>query len=812
VSSGGKSWCGELTTPVRSAHCRTQMAFCCCCCSIVGKTLFSALFELQMVFIWASRRVSLSASPAKRPLRLRSRWMATFPKVALCPVLTPQLDTSHGHELPRKHSAATHVRLLRSRDCNSSVTLTANMRCFSTAAMTTRVTCAPHSATAVPAPSPSTSTTPLEHASDLPVSPVLMQELRDRIAQHPAMTWMRVSDLYADLPLRTRREHVRPHKSLLHVLQKVKEELGISLSGTGVLYAVGKMSEPVVQKPQKPPQAEPPAPRQAEKVVTAAPPSHPDPAAVARGQDTLLHPPVDFYYDVMLTEAPLPPADLDISPAQLQRHTSHSSADGSVIAMSDFVAYIPPFFTPLQEVLAHMPGYTEEHIHRFFQSATMELVTVAGKKYIRVHSGYEKLSLEGCEAAEETFQKFRPQPSLAADFEKAFEGVTDKWMSLPELLRRVDPAVVAQLPFQGPAAIMYFAQMQHKFSFAVRQLPPSQVGAEPATEAAVLLRRADYGGLEPDTTPTPKSLSAVFSLVPPEGQVEIVNVERQLPPGVKAEVMGYYGGLSQFFAKHAPIFFVPPETPTVVMRMRYRQRVHVATLSLEEQLEYALKNSKKSKARVIRRRIAFRDNPSHPLLDPENLAKELNNYLPRRGFVSLKVFLKRSVPEEVLMFVPPKIHNFFKGYPQFFTQFEYQRPGSWCLCRPDQPLPRGVIRQSFSEGDLVRIIAEFLQQKGPRSVSGILMNIPRGAHDHLKKRYGGLYFFIIRFPQYFNVVLGSDNSNAQSSGIVHLIQIPGTELDDDANRSTNDPHEPLMLSSSAKGDAEDDDDDYDGLV
>ncbi|KPI83603.1 hypothetical protein ABL78_7356 [Leptomonas seymouri] len=767
--------------------------------------------------------------------------------VALCRV----------NEVSARASGPTlvHRRLCHSCTRDSSAALSTKARCIYTAALAaTRVSCVSSPlppACAASATTQAKSASLLESAgsstdaAELPVSPVLVETIKLIMSRHATMTWMPVSNLYADLTPRTRREHVRPHKSMLNVLQKVKDELGISLNATGVFYAVGKMPDSAPpprhqaqqQKPtsatkdsdshEKQPSQRGEGAAAASAAKTVAPSPHPStptstaipslPASALEELAAPVIPPVDFFYDVGLKEFPPPPADLDISPAQLQRHVTRSSVNGAVIAMSDFVAYIPPFFTPLREVLAHMPGYTEAHIQRYFQASSMEVVTVSGEKYIRVHGGYEKLSLVGCEEAEKTFQQFRPLPSLAVHFEEAFKGVTDKWIPLLELLSRVDPAVVAQLPFQGPAAVMYFAQMQHKFAFAVRQLPPQQEGAAPTTEAAVLLRRPDYGGLESNTTPTPKSLSYIFPLIPCEGQVEILDVERQLPDHISAELKEYYGGLSEFFSRHATIFYVPPETPTVVMRLRYRQRVHVATLSLEEQLKYAQENGKKAKIRVIRRRIAFRDNPSHPFLEPENLAKELSSHLPRRGFVSVKSFLKRSIPEELLMFMPPKLHNFFKNYPQYFTQFEYQSPGTWCLCRPDQPLPRGVIRQSFSEGDMVRMIAEFLQKRGPRPLSTVLLNMPRGAQDTMKKRYGGMYFFVIRYPQYFNVVLGSDNDNAQSSGMVHLIQVPSAELNDTAMAAagsvSNNPHAPTadVLGEKTNMDDEGDDDDYDGL-
>lgn len=645
---------------------------------------------------------------------------------------------------------------------------------------------------------------------DSGVHPTLLHELDDLLARQPESKWLLVSDLYGGLPPNMRRLYVRPHKSMVHVLEKCEEMLNVSLHPSGLHYCKGRKPVPLrtaearsqsdeekcsmttaelasqisSQQHQQPslssvavstkkqrPSAEGTAP---------LPPVAPDPFSTEAMFASDVPPPVDFYYDVGLRDIPAPPPDFDVTPSSLPQVGMQSSTDGAVIALSDFTAYIPSFFVPLAEVLETMPGYTEEHMDRYFRSKAMELVSVGNMRFIRLHGGYAKISLTGCETADARFAKYRPSVKLLEPFVAALRGVQGQWVPLSQLFKRVEPSVVAQLPFDGPAAITYFAQMQHVFSFAVnydRSVAPSSPNAMAGINAAVLLRPPGYGGLECETTPTPKVCNYLLNIVPMEGSVDIAVMESQIPAPIRAEMVEFFGSLAGFLAAHAPVFHVPAEDSTVVMRTRYKRRLHLRSLPLEEQLRIAVESRDRKRIRAIRRKMAFRDNPAHPFHDTENLAKEISKYLPKRGFVTLKIFLRKNVPEELLQYLPVKIHNFFNNYPLYFQQFEYQQAGTWCVCRPDQTLPRGVIRQDFDEADFVRLVAEYIQQRGPRSCTTILLNLPRGAQDTLKRRHGGLYFFVTKYPQYFNVVLGSDSANSQSSAMVHLVQVPSAELD-----------------------------------
>ncbi|EAN79638.1 uncharacterized protein TEOVI_000235300 [Trypanosoma equiperdum] len=592
------------------------------------------------------------------------------------------------------------------------------------------------------------------------VHPALVCELQEILDRIPDGTWMSVGSLYNDLSLESRRQHVRPHKTLAAALSKAKG-LGICLDRSGLRFYKGT-----------PPQETETPERKEEEVKSNSskvpPPDieggyfvQPAGRLVVEGVNEIQ--PVDFYYDVGLRKYPPPPPDFNVTTSTLP--VPKATGSGAVLALSSFVTHIPPFFVPLDDVLGQMPGYTEEHIEMYFKHRASEVVSVHGRKYIRLYGGYAKFPLDGCEVAEERFAAYKPDPKFLQPFITAFGGVTGRWMPLRILLERTGYEVVSLLPFKGPAAIIYFAQMQHVFAFAVDR-----------DGGSVLLRPPGYDSLECETTPTPKSCNYILRLVPQEGQVDISHIEKSIPASVREEVELYYGSLMKFFSFHAAVFSLSANGD-VVMRRRFKDRLDKEHLSLEEQLEIAIQERNKKKIRSLRRRIAFRNDPANPFHDPDNLARELHRYLPKKGHVPLKTFLKKSVPEELLNYLPRRFWSFFNNYPQYFQHFEYQIAGQWCVSRPGQPLPRGVIRQDFSEEDLVRLIAEYLQQRGPKACSNIILHLPRGAQEAVRKRYGGLFYLVQSFPRYFNVVLPATTGNVRSMAMVHLVELPGSDFD-----------------------------------
>ncbi|ORC88571.1 uncharacterized protein TM35_000162090 [Trypanosoma theileri] len=627
--------------------------------------------------------------------------------------------------------------------------------------------------------------------SDLPLHPQLIEELQELLERVPSEKWISVGSLYNDLSLDSRRRHVRPHKTLAAALAKA-DGLGISLNHSGLMFCKGNPPKDIE------------ATRDTGNTCSSSSINNHSGSSLGLSQGAVVHPgvritvdspndmpSVDFYYDVGLRDYPPPPPDFNVTTSTLP--SPMSTGSDSVLSLASFVSYIPPFFVPLEEVLQEMPGYTEEHIEMYFKHRASEIVTVFGKKYIRLYGGYAKFSLDGCEVAEERFARYRPDPAAMQPFIAAFAGVTGRWMPLRILLERAGHTAVAALPFKGPAAIIYFAQMQHVFAFAVDR-----------DGGSVLLRPPGYNGLECETTPTPKSCNFILRKVPQEGQVDIRQIQESIPSPIQNEVEIFYGTLLRFFHFHAAVFSLS-EDGAVVMRRRFKDRLEKKQLSLEEQLEIAIQERNKKKIRSIRRRIAFRNDPSNPFHDPDNLAREIHRYLPKKGHVPLKTFLKKNIPEELLNYLPRRFWNFFSNYPQYFQHFEYQVPGQWCVSRPGQPLPRGVIRQDFSDEDLVRLVAEYLQQRGAKACSNIILHLPRGAQEAVRKRYGGVFYLLQAFPQYFNVVLPSETGNVVSAAMAHLVELPGADFGGSGGGGGGKSHDNSDLRDEDEGNDTDDD-------
>lgn len=616
--------------------------------------------------------------------------------------------------------------------------------------------------------------------------PAFIEDLQKHISSFPLNEWVLLSDLYAKISSEHRRMYVRPHRTLLATLNDIRRtvELDITIDNEGVYWCRGTPANNLPHAGAAATEWEwkGTSPRQKIAVqvvcsdngiggktfVPSFKEPAPDPGASVKGGNVF--PPVDFYFDVGLLDIPPPPVNVNaVASVNIEREV-RATEDGSVITLKSFVAHIPPFFAPLNDVLKEMPGYTEEHIQSYFQSAAVEMVNVSGERFIRLFGGFGKISLEGCEQSEERFRRYKPSLPLAQEFVKVFEGITDKWMPLKVLLSRAAPEAVEQLPFKGAAAIVYFAQMQHLFAFAM----------DPKSGGAVMLRQSGFGGLDDRSTPTPKVINFLLRHIGPEDIHDIGQVERAIPTELAEEIREFYGSMRKCLEAHGPVFYLEE---TVVMRTNLKRKKYISELPMEEQLQLAYQARDKHKIKVLRRRIMMRDNPSHPFLDPDNFAPELARHLPRKGFVTLKQFLTRIVPEELLFFMPRKTQPFFLRYPQYFTFFEFQYPGQWALSRPEIPLPRGVIRKDFSEEDVVRLVAQFLQQKGPRACGAVLSNLPKGASDYVKKQHGSVYHFAIKYPDYFNVIVGSETESAIYTAMLHLLKLPGVELSEKQTNS-----------------------------
>jgi hypothetical protein len=505
----------------------------------------------------------------------------------------------------------------------------------------------------------------------------------------------------------------------------------------------------------------------------------------------------DFYFGVNLNNAPVPPAQIE--PSKSTKDEGLEEAIASTMNVGSFTAFIPLFFVPISDVVQALPdGYTEQHIDHYLASAkTVQVVAVAGVRYIRISGGFGQVNVDGAAEAAELFSQYRPDPSIAPAFEAAFEGLCDKWMPLPLLLQRSDPRAIERLPFSGPASILYFAQMQHMFNFS------------PEGDGSVLLRPPKYAGLSADTSPVPYAISKFIQALPIEGFVGVDELTAQLPVAVIEEIRSVFPSMEYFVRSHGGVFYAtyeteeaegsvndissdhgsqPKRSPALkVCRARYKERLNRKSLPLHEQLEVAIRERRKKDVRSIRRKIALMESSDSPLTDRETLAKEIYKALPRRGHIKLKLFMRGTLPDDILNFMPKNYQKFFAGFPELFQIYELGQATNWCISRAGQQLPRGVLKKDFSDEEIVRIIAQYISRSGPRTMSTVYLNVPAGVASAIKARHNDMFNFVRKYPETFNLVMPIDQGNAKSAAVVHLLQLPvGGRSDGDHTYSDDD--------------------------
>lgn len=336
------------------------------------------------------------------------------------------------------------------------------------------------------------------------------------------------------------------------------------------------------------------------------------------------------------------------------------------------------------------------------------------------------------------------------------------------LLERAGKEAVAALPFQGPASILFFAQLQHIFAFA------------PDNGGAVQLRKEGFSGLCAETTPCPLAISKLLVCINQE-KYELTRVVNEfLSDEEKAEMLRFFPSLVEGIRRHGALFYVDKETD-IVMRMRVKEREDVKKLPLEQQLEIALQSRDKRKARVLRRKIQMRNNPDNPLLDRDNAAREVHGYIPKKGYVTLTTLVRKVIPGYLLDFLGNDHIRFFKGYPQYFQIFELREATRWCVARAGVQLPQGVLRTHYTEEEIVRIIAAVIQRRGPLPAVRISLYVPDGCRELIRKHHVSVCHVCLKYPQYFSVMKRSESQNALPSSVVSLLAMPleGSSVDAD---------------------------------
>ncbi|RNF25679.1 uncharacterized protein Tco025E_02083 [Trypanosoma conorhini] len=438
---------------------------------------------------------------------------------------------------------------------------------------------------------------------------------------------------------------------------------------------------------------------------------------------------------------------------------------GGVFTPQMLVPYVPTFFIPMEELLAALPeGYTAAHIEQLFAATgTLEIVTLEGEKFVRLHGGKRLVDFarDGAgEAAHARWREYQPDPFLCGPLHRLFPALA-RWVPLRRLITGAPaPLLRALLPWERYKTLLFFAQMQHVFSFT-----PEGEGAVCWVAPVTCLSYHD--------SPTPAAVSELAGLLSTQ-RVCIADLLAQsshrISDHAKTQIIMYYGTLLNFLRAHGDVFCVVDDT--FVAAVSSRGTAERTPQTLEDKLEEALVSRNRRTAQKIRRRMAMEKDPDSPYADRDVLLDAILRYVPQKRSISLS-FLLRSLPPSLAEFLPGKPLSMFQQAPEKIRVFEYRYRHRLHLIRPGVPLPPGVLRQHYTEPELLFLCAAELQQ-APRAMVDLYGRLPYGAKEVIRLQYKGLLELLRPYPHFFTVVFKDALRLDSRNALVTLIQMPPT--------------------------------------
>ncbi|KEG09133.1 hypothetical protein DQ04_05751020 [Trypanosoma grayi] len=483
-------------------------------------------------------------------------------------------------------------------------------------------------------------------------------------------------------------------------------------------------------------------------------------------------------------------------PPPLQQRATRSKKKGRVpdgmFSPQMLVPYVPTFFIPMKELLELLPdGYTTDHIERIFAATgALEIVQLEGEQFVRLHGGKRLVDFtcDGAgEAAHQRWREYQPDPFLCEPFRRLLSP-SPRWTSLRTLITSTPASLLhALLPWRNYKTLLFFAQMQHVFSFT-----PEGEGEVCWLGPVTCLSYHD--------SPTPAVVSELVSVL--SGQrVCITDLLGAVAAGrisdfAKTQIIMYYGTLVDFFRAHGDVFRL--EDGMIVGLVSHRSTTDKPTRTLEDKLEEALVKRDRRTAQKLRRRIALEKDPDNPYADREVLLDAILRYVPQKRSISLN-FLLKSLPPSLSDFLPSRPVTMFQQAPEKVRLFEYRYRHRLHLIRPGVPLPPGVLRQHYTEQELLFLCAAELQQQ-PRTSVDLYGRLPYGAKEVVRLQFKGLLELLQPYPQYFTVVFKDALRVDTRSALVTLLQMPpGVELSEEEYGSLD----PLKPDEQRKLDDED---------
>jgi hypothetical protein len=568
----------------------------------------------------------------------------------------------------------------------------------------------------------------------------------------PTTQWVPITDLYASLSDETREEAKTAFKTLRRLLEAMDDLVTLSSQGTHVGIGDKHKLPPDPDTTDRSDRAQELPPIAAQQPVQDPP----------RSSYTA---PVDTAF-IHMDGGPIPPPPPStMSAAGTQ--TNEDSSSVSALSITMLCDYIPTFFVPADEALESMPGYTLQHLEQLFlKSKSLQVVRVADVAYVRLHGWFGYFPMDAVVATNHRFAKYEMSSTKMMEiFGRCFPN-PGTWRPLSAVVKMLEKDAQFQaLPFQGAHALLYFAQHQHLFAFTA-----DNGGAVAAVRGVQHLGCAE--------TPCPLTVNEVF-LYTKHNPTDLDKMTQALSPEARLQLQNSFPNWQAFAAAHSQYFLIHNG---VIVQRRDFERKSAKDLPLEEQLEQAYRNQDKKKIRSLRRRIAVQANPDNPLLDADNLARTVADFLPPDRSVKLLALMKK-LPRDVTDLLPNSIPRFFKNHPTYFKFFEWRYANNYCVCRAEVPLPDGVLRGDYDDLSLLAIVVRLCQKKNPQSTHDMLFFVPAGARDALKKR-GGIGAFLARFPE--NFVLVQSSMHARNDAYICTMVAVPTSLHATASDDTAD--------------------------
>jgi hypothetical protein len=440
-------------------------------------------------------------------------------------------------------------------------------------------------------------------------------------------------------------------------------------------------------------------------------------------------------------------------------HAQHGGANTDVPAhalhVSMLAQYVPSYFVPAEVVLADMPGYSLEHLEELFVTARgFQVVRIQGTPFMRLHGYFGYWDMAAVSGPNQKYREFElPTRDMLEIFGKAFPK-PGTWHPLRTVIARIEEdEAYKKLPFKGPYTLLYFAQHQHLFAFSA-----DNGGAVAAVQ--------NVKHLGPDNSPCALTVNQLFR-VTKSTFIDLTSIETLLPEEATAQMYRCFDDWSAFMTAHSQFFAVVGGT---IGQVRDLERLKVRDAPLEQQLEFAYQRGMFQKVRALRRKIRIQMNPDNPLLEAENLARAIAEYLPPNRSVKLQRLL-HDMPREITDLFPREYRKFFRRFPEHFQMFEYRHANNVHIMRAGLPLPDGVVRGTYDEISVLACIVRLLQLKNPQDTYSLTARMPDGARQMVKTTYNGVHHLLAQYPDNF-VIVGQHNGDRNERYRVTLVSVP----------------------------------------